>query len=233
MTERVLPTPDAFATCPSDGNILAYYAGTFESVYILFHPFIKPVSIEAEQFSPLAYPDRSSILKNCQPVSWAEVAKLAMLPSMAAVDVGLRTSIGGLKNEFVNQDYARQIDALFESHGIISPPEGFFSDLIHDTVLESIRDLGYQWVWVGDEFGTERKLYWIDDLKAESATATSKCHCNVFTPDKTLLWTTHWDSHFSFLCASKVNLLTIQQRMGFEGFFCTPETDVYWSVRET
>ena len=45
------------------------------------------------------------------------------------------------------------------------PSEGFFSDLLHDSILQSIEDLGYEWVWVGDEFCTERKLYWIDDLK--------------------------------------------------------------------
>ena len=35
-------------------------------------------------------------------------------------------------------------------------------------VLESIQEIGYEWAWVGDEFGTERKLYWIDDLKIKN-----------------------------------------------------------------
>ena len=44
MTERILPLPDAFASCPIDGNVLDYYAGTFESVYVFLHPFIQPLS---------------------------------------------------------------------------------------------------------------------------------------------------------------------------------------------
>jgi len=54
-----LPTPDAFATCPTEGRILEYYAGTFESVFVLLHPFMKAVSIGIEQFKPTTYPARS------------------------------------------------------------------------------------------------------------------------------------------------------------------------------
>ena len=99
MTERILPTPDAFATCPTDGKILEYYSGTFEAVYILFHPFIKTVSIDKATFNPATYPGRTTVVKNCVPVSWAEVAARAKLPSIAAVDIGLRTMIGGLKKQ--------------------------------------------------------------------------------------------------------------------------------------
>src|SRR5208282_687489 len=158
--------------------------------------------IDKAQFKPSTYPSRASIVRNCAPVSWAEIARRAGLPSIAAVDIGLRTRILGLKPELSNQQYADKIEALAQSDGILPPPEGFFSDLLHDRILQSIQRLGYEWVWVGDEFGTERKLHWIDDLKGQETGPTGDHHCNVFTPDKQLLWTTHWDSHFSFLCSS-------------------------------
>ncbi len=230
MAERILPPPDAFATCPTDGKVLEYYAGAFEAVFVLLHPFIKTVSIGKERFVPSAYPGRSEIVSHCVPVSWAEVASKAGLPSIAAVDIGLRTLILGLKAEYSNQEYADKIESLAESDQILPAPEGCLSDLLHDKVLQAIRRLGYEWVWVGDEFGTERKLYWIEDLEGQDAKAAAG-HCNVFTPDKGLLWTTHWDSHFSLLCSSQRNLATIQDANQFEGFFCTPSTEVYWSVR--
>ena len=230
MAERILPRPDAFATCPYEGKILEYYAGTFEAVYVALHPFIKTVSIGADQFNPATYPDGSTLVRSCAPVPWAEIAVEAELPSIAAVDIGLRTMILGLKEELANKEYAGRIESLAESYQILNPPEGRFSDLLHDSILRAIQDLGYEWVWVGDEFGTERKLYWIEDLKGPEANPTAG-HCNVFTPDKELLWTTHWDSHFSFLCSSKRNLDTILEKHSFEGFFCTPNTEVYWSVR--
>jgi hypothetical protein len=231
MAERILPTPDAFATCPLDGRILEYYAGAFEAVYVLLHPFIDATAIGTEQFGPGTYPSRARITKNCAAVSWSEVAKRTGLPSIAAVDVGLRTSILGLKPEFSNRDYATRIESLAESGQILPPTEGGFSGLLHDTVLLSIQGLGHEWVWVGDEFGTERKLYWIDDLKNQETGPTSGRCKNVFTTDKGFLWTTHWDSHFSFLCSSERNLAAIQESCRFEGFFCDPSTEVYWSVR--
>ena len=230
MAERTLPPPDVFASCPLDGKVLEYYAGTFEAVYILLHPFVRPVSIEKEKFRPGTYPNRTTILRNCAPVSWAEVAERAELPSLAAVDIGLRAMILGLKAELSNREYADKVESLYDSDGILPPPEGLFSDLLHDSVMQSIQLLGYEWVWIGDEFCTERKLYRIDDLKDRDAVPT-RDRCNVFTPDKSLLWTTHWDSHFSFLCSSQRNLAAIQDACHFEGFFCSPSTEVYWSVR--
>jgi hypothetical protein len=229
MTTRILPSPDVFASCPLDGNILEYYAGVFEAVYVSLNPFIKPISIDSAEFKPGTYPNRASIATNCKAVSWSEVAQLAQLPSIAAVDIGLRTGIRGLKDEFANRSYAAAIDALSETQGILTPTEGCFPDLLHDKILQSIQELGYEWLWIGDEFCTERKLHWIDDLKNQSD-GLVKGRFNVFTPDKQLLWTIHWDSHFSFLCSSQEKLDAIQNTSGLEGFFCTPSTEVYWSV---
>jgi len=231
MAERILPQPDVFATAPpEDTSILEHYAGTFEAVYILLHPFIDASEVGTEQFKPGTYPNRQFIAKNCRAVSWAEIIERTGLSAIAAVDVGLRTSIHGLKDECSNREYAAKIESLVESSKILSPDEGCFSDLLHDRVLSSIQSLGYEWAWVGDEFGTERKLYWIDDLKNQESGPTVG-HCNVFTPDKALLWTAHWDSHFSFLCSSERNLSAIQEAYHFEGFFCDQTTEVYWSVR--
>jgi hypothetical protein len=229
MTKRILPSPDIFASCPQDGKILEYYAGTFEAVYVSLHPFIKPISIDKAEFKPDTYPSRANIVRNCSPVSWSEVAQLAGLPSLAAVDVGLRTGIRGLKDEFQNQGYAAAIDLLCDTAGILPPPEGVFSDLLHDRILQSIQGLGYEWLWIGDEFCTERKLHWIDDLKSQDD-GLAKHRFNVFTPDKQLLWTIHWDSHFSFLCSSQEKLAAVQNISGLEGFFCTPSTEIYWSL---
>ena len=52
----------------------------------------------------------------------------------------------GLKAEYSNQEYAGKIESLGESHQILPPPEGFFSDLIHDKIPNAIQNLGYEWV---------------------------------------------------------------------------------------
>jgi hypothetical protein len=229
MKTRILPEPDHFATCPQGGIILRYYEGTFDSVFVALHPFIRPATISKEAFKPATYPNRLEIVKGAKPVRWEEIINITNLPSLAAIDVGLRTGICGLKKAFANEAYAKIIRSLYESHDLIRPDEGNFSDFLHDVVLGGFQSLGHQWVWVGDELGTERKLYWIDDLKADEKETTSG-HRNIFTPDKSLLWTTHWDSHFSFLCGSHAHVKSLVHSLNLEGFFCNRETEVYWST---
>ena len=85
MDERISPLPDAFATCPTDGKILEYYAGVFEAVFVLLHPFMETVSIATEQFAPLKYPSRSKIASRCKAqVSWGDVSS----------KVGLQSTLG-------------------------------------------------------------------------------------------------------------------------------------------
>lgn len=230
MTARVLPEPDRFAVCPNEGNILAFYNGVFDSVYVLLHPFIRPTSMSMEAFENERYPDRAKILESCEPVSWAEMQRLCGFASLAEIDVALRTQILGLKEEFSNDALASHLRKVSEAQGIIEPSEGTFSELSHDIVLTFLQNLGYEWVWVGDEFGTERKLHWIEDLKKTDSVATQG-HCNVFTPDHKVLWNTHWDSHFSFFCGTAEIVADLAKESRLEGFACNESTEVYWSVR--
>ena len=231
MNERTLPAPDIYATCPYKGKVLSYYAGVFPSVYISFSPFIEPVSISHELFESATYPDRMSVANHCKAVLWNDVAKRSGLPNAAAVDIALRTQIHGLRAEFMNKDYAGRLARLYETERILPPTEGEHSPLVHNKVLELFQELGHDWVWVGDELCTERKLYWIDDLKAGVKDPISG-NCNVFASDKSLLWSVHWDSHFSFLCSSSETALkSVGVEEKLEGFFCDPGTEVYWSLQ--
>lgn len=229
MLPRELPASDRFASCPGDEKILAYYAGTFDSVYVSLSPFFRPITLSTDVFKPDTYPARHEITRSCTPVPWREVMTATGLPSLSAVDIGLRTRISGLKECYANREFANRIDALFDASGIVSPEEGQHSDLLHNQVLGLFQELGHSWVWVGDEFCTERKLHWIEDLLTEKE-PTICGHCNVFSPDKSLLWTVHWDSHFSLICSSRENLDRIDIAGKLEGFYCTPDTEMYWSV---
>lgn len=225
--ERTLPAPDLFAACPSGGNILEFYKGQFESVYVLLHPFVKAVSIDRDLFYPDTYPSKAEILAHCSPVTWSEIVSLTGLPDINAVDIGLRTGILGLNPEYSSREYSESINELEEDTNLVRPNEGDIPELLQNRLLTAVQAVGQDWLWVGDEFGTERKLGWIDDLKGEYQIPS---HCNLFTPDKTILLTTHWDSHFSFLCSSRETIEAMLSADQFEGFFCTSATEVYWSL---
>ncbi len=208
---------------------MPFYQGAFEAVYVLLHPFIRPLATSAEHFRNDDSIDRATILRTCEPVTWAEVQRLTGFNSLAEIDVALRTQIAGLREEFSNRALATRLRKSIEPVGLVEPSEGRFSDLSHNKVLSFIQQLGYEWVWIGDEHCTERKLRWIEDLKDPSSTATQG-NCSVFTPNKKVLWTTHWDSHFSFLCGSKDVIAKLAKRPELEGFECSANTEVHWSV---
>ena len=230
MTDRILPEPDLYAICPLEGSILSFYKGQFEAAYILLNPFIRPISITAERFAEASELNANDICSNCEAVLWSEVQTISGLPSLAAIDIALRTSIGGLKKELASEEYVGQLRAALKNHRIFEPSEGSFPELTQNAIFSFIQSLGHQWVWVGDEHCTERKLYWIDDLKPPSA-RNELIRSSVFTPDKSLLWTVHWDSHFSLFCSSSENIEKLSQWSEIEGFRCDPDTEVYWSVR--
>lgn len=229
MTKRVLPTPEKFASCPSDGKVLSFYEGQFEAVYVMLHPFLKPTSLDIERFCPDKWPTKQEIIDHCAAISWQEMITLTNLSSLADIDIGLRTSIGGIKKELSNIEAADELYSLTEKMGLIHPTEGQLPPLLENRLFSAIKKIGHHWLWVGDEFGTERKLQWIDDLIEKDEIPPHGC---VFTHDHDLLVTTHWDSHCSFLCSSKEVIEKIQSEECFEGFYCTPKTEVYWGAYE-
>lgn len=229
MVERTLPSPDKYASCPNTGAILDYYRGHFDSVFILLHPFLRPSKIEIERFCPATWPGKLEIIDGCGAVLWQEVLELTGLKSWSDLDVGLRTSIGALNKNFENQSAADQLVQLIEDQGLIPPTEGQLPPLLENRIFEAIKSLGYQWLWLGDQLCTKRELFWIDDLMGQDLVPL---HGNVFTPEHDLLLTTHWDSHCSFLCSSRSNIEQILAFDGFEGFYCTERTDVFWGLWE-
>ena len=229
MTNRILPKPEQYASCPSDEKILDFYKGQFDSVFVLLHPFIYPKSVALERFFPGKWPSKKEIIDRCEPILWKRVLELTDLGSLLEIDIGLRTRIHGLKENLSNETFATCLDQLTETRGIIAPPEGELPPLLENRIYEAVKALGHEWLWVGDEFGTERKLHYIDDLIEKDEIPIHGC---VFTHDHSLLVTTHWDSHCSFLCSSEAIIKQILALDTFEGFFCTENTEVYWGVYE-
>ena len=228
MRQRVLPEVDLYASCPYEGPVLPFYQGQFESVYVLLHPFYRLLPEYSSQYLRVEYPDKSLSKRCCLPTRWTEVMQLTGLANFSEVDIGLRTTILGLVASFCRDDLAAKLVELETESQIFCPPNGYLDDLLQDDLFAAINFTGDDWLWVSDEHNTERKLYWIEDLIRDDVIPA---HAHIFTPNKTLLVTTHWDSHFSFLCSSRERIEKILAYKAFEGFFCSEATEVYWSVR--
>ena len=229
MDKKVAPPAEKFASCPYDGKILEYYEGYFESVYVLLHPFLRSSKINLKERAYKTWPRKHEIISKCEAVTWSEVMNLSGLNTISEIDIGLRTSIQGLTEEFSNKDYSARIESLLESNGISQDSEGDLQAFLEDKIIKAIKSLGHEWLWLGDEHGFERKLHWIDDILQGDMLPPSGC---IFTHDHSILITTHWDSHCSFLCGSKQDIDKILEYQKFEGFFCTENTEVYWGLHK-
>ncbi len=190
---------------PLDCKVLNFYRGQFSAVFIHLLPFEKqPAAI---------------------PVRWSEAMQLMKLPSLAAVDIGLRTMIGGLNKKYANEAYAQAILDLQSNNAIAPPPDCGFSGLDYSVVLDAIADLGYNHLHNGLAIDSTHPVKSLDYLKAAGPSGDL-----IYTPDKQILWAKHWDSHFAFLCGSEAVVSAIKTNADLEGFFCNEDTEVYWSI---
>ncbi len=229
IVARRLPERHKYASCPYDGKILQYYKDQFESVFVMLHPFFNPKNIELEAFYDEKWPTKAEIVEGGEPVLWSRILTLTGFSRLSEIDIALRTNIGSLGKKEANPNNLDILDAITEAEGLIYPTEGELAPLLENRLFRALQTLNYQWVWVGDEFCTERKLCWIDDLIQDEEIPYSGC---IFTHDCSLLITTHWDSHCSFLCSSKAKIESILAIDRFEGFYCTDRTEVYWGLHE-
>ncbi|CEG27081.1 DUF2711 family protein [Bacillus sp. B-jedd] len=226
---RIMPKPHRYAVCASEEMpIKEFYKGVFEEVFIFYHPFIKTTPHCYETWKSGTYLGKNNILEHCEPIYWAEFLKLAAIENVKKLDIGLRTYIGGLNEKFEDKATAKTIQDVCEKNKMIVPSEGFFSEFLINKILYAIKKEGNEWIWCGDEFGSERKLQFIDDLIHDDQSGNQRI--NLFTHDHEILLTTHWDSHFSLLCSDKETVKKIVNACNLEGFYCTDRTKIYWSI---
>ncbi|HUF03997.1 MAG TPA: DUF2711 family protein [Aridibacter sp.] len=214
------------ATYPEE-DILKFYENRFESVYVFLHPFIRPISIDIDRFNPSGYPRKLEILENCEAVEWKWVIENSDFRNIQEIDIGLRTLISGLREEVGNQVLARRIERFENEKGVVRPNEGELPELLQNRVFMALQKLGFDKLWVNDEFRRERNLETVADLLGDYPYPG---HANFESPDGTFLVTTHWDFHFSFICSSRENIEKLLLVEKFEGFFCNEKTVVSWSL---
>lgn len=228
LSGKILPESHHYASCPDeDIPLKTYYKGFFDEVYICFHPFIKPVSMDYNIFSQDTWITKKEILKHCEAISWSTIIKELNLSGIKQLDKVLRLSILGLGKKHEDPDLLNLFNNYLDKNKIISPSEGVISDFICDPILSSLLDFGHKWVWIGDEFCTSRKLHYIEDLINDDDAISES---NFFTYDNEILVSTHWDSHFTLLCGDKDYLEKTVTKYNLEGFYCNDLTEIYWSI---
>ncbi|NRF41408.1 DUF2711 family protein [Pedobacter foliorum] len=201
----------------ADVSILEFYRGCFDSVYIMLHPFYKL--------------DKDN--KIIQVTTWKDFQSLAGFENINQLDVALRTNVGGLRIEYENKKDADILRQASELHNLWIPSEGNFQDTLDKEMLRSLQGQGHQYMYIGDEWGFERKLSYIQDVVdgKDDTLLTWGPQKNWYTTHNEILYATHWDSHFTLLCSNKNTVENILFNHRFEGFYCDEKIDIYWSTK--
>ncbi|RFA31784.1 hypothetical protein CAI16_19860 [Virgibacillus dokdonensis] len=224
---NTLPEPHRYAVCASEGMpIKQFYDGVYEEVFIFFHPFMKQKHTEKETVRTTW--NKNNLSYQFEVRTWKEFLHLSKITTVHQLDIGLRTRILALTKEKMDEETALAIDETCQQYNLITPGEGRLPEILINPLLKSVQQLGYFWIWCGNEFGTERKLEAVSDLISKSKLPDD--YSNFFTHYNELLITTHWDSHFSMLCGTKEVLEAVRLSCQLEGFYCNHKTDIYWSV---
>lgn len=234
-SNRTYPDVSCNTISPSDDiPLLEFYNGYYDCVYVMLHPFVKithPEQIDFERKWPAkqGWPTKGEITKFTKKVSWTEILKLSDFKDIHQLDIALRTMIGGLNDRNENKQDADKLTTILSDHQMIMPGEGLFSDSLIDDMLKAAQSVGHEWIFIGDEFGHERKLEFSHDI-IDNKLNEDYYRKNWYTPQNEILFTTHWDSHFTLLCSDQATVKTIIDKYSFEGFYCKPYTQVYWSI---
>jgi hypothetical protein len=233
MQRKILPEPHHYAVCAFDDiPIKEFYKKYYNDIYICLHPFLLLRNTDDNILfsSPENYPNKNSIILKCKKIFWNDIIKYTGLDTWDEIDIALRTMIGGLNSRFAREDLAKTLMKKIEENNIVPPDAGRMSDILYNDLLNSLKDIGHQWLWVGDEFCTERKLFFIDDL-IENNEMLSFDNKIMFTYNHEILFATHWDSFFTLICGEKNYIDKSISKYHLEGFYCNEETKIYWSCQ--
>lgn len=227
MTEQ----KDVFATFPYDGKLLAHFNGHFESIFIALQPFnwIEPEYqyILGDEFDD-EQEDYDATLQEyldyVKPFTWAEMSAMIGIDDIIRIEHVLRIRIN---QEYKDYETVNLIDNVTDKYPIFVPDADDFTPYFQGIMLQTLKYLGYEYVWESAEFDDmDREYHRIDDLIASRGIRRSS---NLFTPDhKILIGAIHGITSV-YICASQEMIEKMKAFYPLEGFYADEKTEVEWT----
>jgi hypothetical protein len=169
-------------------------------------------------------------IQYASPVSWESVRAGAGFSDLAALNHALLSGIGALRPEYADQAGWKQLDSYCERQGLFEPSEGSFQHLMQHGIADLFAKAGLQQIEACKEFGEEIRTLQVASLREMQGWREPEIveRGSLYAPDRSLLVTVHWDSHFTLVCGTRFCLAAADPAAFFEGFWCTSATSHHW-----
>ncbi len=208
-------------------RLVEAYAGRFEAVFILLHPFVR-VPEELSWKTTREYPDDCRTVAAGTKCRWAEIATATGLTSSARLNQALLTSIGSLTGDLADPSGRHVLANFLESQPIWMPTEGRFELLLQPDLLRIFAESGAEELLFVPEFPNSDPVVRLALEGLSDGSIPFPTCGTLLAPDASFLFTVDWDSLFTLFYGPRSFIADAARGLRLEGFFATPNTDHAW-----
>lgn len=219
--------PEEFVYPAHEVPLAKAYAGRFESVFVILHPFVR-VPQSLSWTARRTYPEDEQITALGTKCTWSEVAAQVSLSSCAQMNQALLTSIGSLTDLKADPAPCDRLHRFLESNPVWMPVEGRFEPVLRHDFLQVFNDSGAEELVYVPEFPQSDPVVRLAVDGLSDGTIPFPVCGTLLAPDASFLFTVDWDSFFTLFYGRQSFVADVAQRLGLEGFFATPNTDHAW-----
>jgi hypothetical protein len=212
---------------PHDAPLMEAYGGRFESLYVIFHPFVG-VPDELAWKATKNYPDDEPIARRGTKCPWSHVAARTELPTCAKLNQALLTSIGSIAKDLCDFAGRDALKSFLEAEPVWMPTEGRFEPLLQTDFLDVFEAAGQKELVFVPEFPNADPIQRFEVSRLRDGKDPFPARGTLAAPDGLFLLTVDWDSFFTLLYGPLDFVSEVVSRNKLEGFFATPTTEHFW-----
>lgn len=211
---------------PYGTPLVEAYDGAFESVFIVFHPFVRVPDALAWKATK-SYPTDEQILSAGAKHSWEQIVAQLGLRSCSHLNQALLTSTGALVDYLSDIPARDALQNFLQTESVWMPSEGRFEPLLQADFLRAFETAGFDELVFVPEFPQNDPMQRIGirELRDKLPFAMAG---SLVAPDASFLFTVDWDSFFTLFYGPRAFVSTMVREWSLEGFWATPTTDHAW-----
>ncbi|MBF0695406.1 MAG: DUF2711 family protein [Flavobacterium sp.] len=175
------------------------------------------------------FPADEEVFHNGKRITWKDIVEKSGLKNEAELNKALRTSIGALREVFIQPKLAQKLQDFTQSKQIYNPVEGSFDIISKKAIYETLKKHGKNMVFVIDEFYEKEKYLNLEQLTEwEFVEKIENGDKYILSEDQKILFSIEWDSFFFIIASNNELIESIKTSELFEGFECNSETTHNW-----